>query len=124
MKLRRTLFFFFFSLLFVACAPTLQQVAPNEAKQKWLPFLENGKTTKEEVLLKLGIPSTQFQGERIFTYRLVTDGTELMPAPREVVATRLPTPGLMSGWSGSAYNLVVIFDERGVLQRHSLIKVK
>ena len=84
----------------------------------------SGKTTKEEVLLKLGTPSAQFQGERIFTYRLVADEKELMPAPREVVATRLPTPYSMSGWRESAYNLVVIFDERGILQRHSLIKVK
>ena len=129
MKLREVPICFLLSLGLVGCAPTIQQLAPAEAEQRWLPFLEDRKTTKEEVLLRLGTPSAQFQGERILTYRLVEDQVVgfvanetkgLMPAPREVMVGS-PT---LSWWPRGAYNLVLVFDQRGVLQKHSLIKVK
>ena len=131
MKLREVSICFFLSLVLVSCAPTLQQLAPAEAEQRWLPFLQDGKTTKEEVVLKLGTPSAQFQGERILTYRLAEDrGSRfeetkgLIPTPREIVALA-PQPGqLVSAWVRGTYNLVLVFDQRGVLQKHSFIKVK
>jgi hypothetical protein len=38
-----------------------------------LPYLEDNKTTKEAVLMKLGEPSGHFEGERILTYRMADD---------------------------------------------------
>ena len=112
--------FLLLPLLCFGCGPTHQQLAPDDAKQKWLSFVENGKTTREELLLKLGTPSGRFQGDRILTYRLIADGEVLTPAPFEVMYT----PHMVSGWRENAYNLVVVFDENGVAQKHSFIKVK
>lgn len=40
------------------------------ASHDLLTFLQVGKTTREEVLLKLGQPSASFEHERILTYRI------------------------------------------------------
>lgn len=69
-----------------------------------LAFLQNGKTTKEEVLLQLGIPSSQFEGERIITYWLNLDESKDMDSGR--------------------YSLVLVFDDRQILEKHSMIKMK
>jgi hypothetical protein len=37
---------------------------------RWLSYLEDGRTTRDEVVSRLGAPSAQFEGERILTYRL------------------------------------------------------
>jgi len=34
----------------------------NTSVPKWFPFIESGITTKDEILLKLGEPSRQFEG--------------------------------------------------------------
>ena len=78
-------------------------------QQQWLPFIENGKITKEEVLLKLGIPSSQFEGERILTYQMTFNEQEGF----RVISRR-----------AFEYNLVLVFDERNILQKHRLLKVK
>ena len=36
-------------------------------------FIQDGITTREEVVLKLGTPSAQFEGEKILTYHLRID---------------------------------------------------
>ena len=64
----RMLLSLFVLLLLVGCAAT-QQVVNKEAHPQ-LDFLNEGVTTKEDVLLKLGIPAAQFEGERILIYRL------------------------------------------------------
>ena len=57
--------------LFVSgCAETKLHTMDDSMVQQQLAPLENGKTTKQEILLKFGIPSAQFEGEKIFTYRL------------------------------------------------------
>ena len=61
------LYFFFF--LVVSCATT----APFSNKAL-LDFLEDGKTPKEQVFLKLGQPNKgTFNGERIITYKMGGD---------------------------------------------------
>lgn len=77
----------------------------------------------EEVLLNLGIPSTQFQGERIFTYRMGLDEKRkkgLVVVAREFIRA---APRTLE-WQLAIYDLVLVFDNHHVLQRHSLIKVK
>ena len=48
---------------------TIEQVTDS----KLLSAIQDGVTTREEVLLRLGSPSTQFEGERILTYELRID---------------------------------------------------
>ncbi len=52
-----------------SCAPT-QQIVNKETEAKWVSYLEDGRTTKQQVLLRLGLPSAQFERERILTYRM------------------------------------------------------
>ncbi len=83
--------------------------------------MEDGQTKKADVLLRLGIPSAQFEGEKILTYRLVLDDDEgFLVVSREV---DFMDPRL-SGWWRAEYNLVLLFDERHILQKHSLLKIR
>jgi hypothetical protein len=86
-----------------------------------LAFLVDGKTTREDVLLTLGVPSAQFEGEHILTYLLFADSRtkEMRVLPREVVAN-LADPRWMKTTSDLC-NLVLVFGADGVLQRHSLV---
>ena len=61
---------FLIILLIAGCAETRLQTVDDATLQQQLALLEDGKTTKEAILLKFGIPSSQFEGERILTYRL------------------------------------------------------
>lgn len=81
-------------------------------KRDLLDFLQDGKTTREEVFVHLAEPSATFEGERILTYRLEEDegGYSLLGARSQ-------------NWSGK-YSLVLVFDENGVLRRHSLVRVQ
>lgn len=81
-------------------------------KRDLLDFLQDGKTTKEEVFLHLAEPSAMFEGGRIFTYRLNEDeGGYTIKGSKE------------KGWSGK-YSLVLSFDANGVLRRHALVRVQ
>ena len=62
-----------------------------------LDFLADGRTTREEVLLKLGQPSAQFQHENILTYRL---NIESKNHGYYVVGRGAPTEFGWSAWSG------------------------
>jgi hypothetical protein len=109
-------------MLLSGCVPHARPPEPTPLLQsRWLPYLEDGRTTKEEVLLKLGIPSAQFEGERILTYRLaLNDETGFMTVPRELD----PEDRDVSRWVNAQYSLVLVFDAQRVLQRHSLLKVR
>lgn len=108
------------SLLLVGCAAPLQ-VAQTEVEQKWLAYLKDGKTTKEEVLLRLGLPAAQFEGERILTYRLMlTDAEGVVVVAREL---DLGDPRV-SHWVRGQYSLVLVFDAKHLLQHHALLRVR
>ena len=93
---------------------------PQEIERQHLPFIQDGVTTREDALLRLGIPSAQFEGEHIFTYRLCFDGKKLDP----VTATTDANDPRYRTWPGAAFNLVLVFDARHVLQKHSFLKVR
>jgi len=116
-------FFLLFAFLLFAgfsCAPT-QQIVNRETEAKWLSYLEDGRTTKEDVLLRLGLPSAQFEGERILTYRMMLSKEEgLVVVSRELDA-RDPW---LSQWAKAEYSLVLVFDEQHILRRHSLLRVR
>lgn len=84
-----------------------------------LNFLADGKTTKEEVFATLGQPSGFFESEKILTYRLGYEPQNhgYFPVEREGRNTGWPT------WSNASFSLVLVFDDAGILQKHSLVKV-
>lgn len=82
------------------------------ADKTLLDFLEDGKTSKQVAVIRLGQPSATFEGERIVTYRIGSDkkGYFLRAGP--------------DGWARTKFSLVLMFDENNVLQKHSLVEVR
>ena len=103
------------SLVLVGCATT----APLKGRADLLDFLADGKTTREEVALKLGQPSGKFERENILTYRL---GFEPKNKGYYVVEREAHPEGWPT-WLRAKYSLVLVFDETGVLRKHSLVEV-
>ena len=118
----RMLLSLFALLLLVGCAGT-QQVVNKEAHPN-LDFLKEGVTTKEDVLLKLGIPAAQFEGERILLYRLREREKEgLMVIPPELGYRDARLAPMRSSWGMGDYSLVLVFDEKNTLRKQSLVKI-
>jgi hypothetical protein len=111
-------------LLVLTLALTLAGCATTQIKGRadLLDFLADGKTTKEEVLLKLGQPSGKFEGEKIFTYRLGFD----THSRGYYVVQRAPAMGpepTWAAWINTKYSLVLVFGEQNVLRKYSLVEV-
>jgi hypothetical protein len=104
------------ALSLVGCATTTSPKQPSDL----VSFLADGKTTKAEVITTLGEPSGRFDAEKVFTYRLghffKRDSYRVMPRQT----------GYFGGWGTwdfTQFSLVLVFDDAGVLQKHSLLKV-
>jgi hypothetical protein len=87
---------------------------PETAKSR-MPFLVEGKTSKEEVLTRLGDPANQYEDGRIVTYVMSEDLNS-----RFHVGQTGPTRSLKS----AVYNLVLVFGESAVLERFSIVRVR
>jgi hypothetical protein len=118
---KMTKFFVYALLLLMAgCASSFSR----QANKTLLDFLEDGKTTKEEVVFsRLGAPYSTFEGERIISYRLgkITEGYFVLGHIIEAKMQKDPT--LYIGISG-IFSLVLIFDENNVLQKHALVQIQ
>ena len=112
---------FLILLLLSGCAETKLQTLDDSVLQQQLALLEDGKTTKQDILLKFGIPSCQFEGERILTYRLRFNQKEnrFEVISREV-DRRDPR---FAEWMQTEYNLVLVFDDKHILQKHSMLRI-
>lgn len=77
-----------------------------------LTFLQDGVTTREDVYMKLAEPSAVWEGGRVMTYQLDRNNQDYVPMRRREAA-----------WTAK-YSLVLVFDEQGILRRHSLVRMK
>ena len=102
------------SILVLAGAGCATQQIPG-ADQNLIRFLQIGKTTRQETMLKLGQPSASFERESILTYRLGE-------TPKH--AYYVITPKALLPWQEVRYSLVLVFDEKGVLLQQSLVDVQ
>jgi hypothetical protein len=86
-----------------------------------LEFLHDGTTSREEVILRLGQPSSTFESERIVTYRVGgrKDEGYTISKQRE---SRWETAS--DTWVDTHFSLVLVFDDAGILKRHALIQVR
>ena len=82
--------------------------------------VEAGATKREDVLLRMGPPSSSFEGDRILSYRLSRHGQALFVVPP------LPETGepRYSTWSNSDHNLILVFNANQVVERFSLLRMK
>lgn len=90
-----------------------------------LEFLKDGETTKETVILRLGSSFVTFEEQRILSYRLgkTREGYFALARsgqPASRLAVNEPAgPGWLSGLEGK-WNLILVFDEMGILRKHAL----
>lgn len=82
-----------------------------------LGALQDGRTTRQEILLKFGTPSATFEGERILTYDFVRDPQ----GEWRRVGTVLISDWRFNFIPGSC-SLVLVFGPDGLLVRHGLVK--
>ena len=78
-----------------------------------LEFINEGQSTRTDVILKLGEPSASLESGRILTYRIGGDAQK----GYFIRETK-------SSWSNTNYSLVFVFDAEGILQSHSLVRVR
>lgn len=108
-------------LLFSCGTPHLQPTDPQLLfNSELLGFIQDGTTTREEVILKLGIPTAQFEGEKILTYQLRVDRNGVW----HLVAPQINATTGLRQWREETCSLVLAFDDKGVLSRHSLVEAK
>ena len=106
-------------ILATGCAtPHVQPADPKLLfKSELLAFIRDDVTTREEVVLKLGIPSAQLEGEKILMYQLRADeaGKWHLIAPQVNATTGL------RAWREGTCSLVLVFGGDGVLRKHSMV---
>jgi hypothetical protein len=104
------------ALMLAGCAST---PPPPKGSPDLLNFLSDGKTTRTETIITLGQPSGQFESEKILTYRLGFEprNRSYYVVERETTANGWPT------WTVAKFSLVLVFDDAGILRKHSLVKV-
>ncbi len=116
--LRRVLAFLCLPVLVLACASKYYYVNDIELQQKWLPFVEDGTTTKREIEQTLGQPTTRYEDGKIWAYSI-----QLTEARAGEIGILEPeTTGIPESYVGH-YSLVLVFDEKNILKRHSLVRV-
>jgi len=101
--------------------PHVQPIDPHLLlNSELLGFIRDGITTREEVVLKLGTPSAQFEGKKILTYQLRPDKEGkwhlVVPQINEISGFR--------EWKEGTCSLVLAFGSDGTLRKHNLVKVK
>ena len=105
-----------FSALSASASPPAARVQAPPDKDL-LAFIADKHVTKDEVVAHLGKPHASFEHDSVIAYRLGQSGGGYY------VVSAPPKPtGL--GWLGVDYDLVLHFDDQGILQEHSLIAIR
>ena len=81
-----------------------------------LAFLDGVHVTRADVASHLGPASATFERDGVVTYRLSQTRGGYMVAPPPAVGTELD-------WRGIDYDLVLAFDDAGVLAAHNLVAI-
>jgi outer membrane protein assembly factor BamE (lipoprotein component of BamABCDE complex) len=102
--------------LLLGCVPPVVPPEPQRLQQGLLAFLADGRTTREEVLLKLGTPLATFEGDRLWTY----DFSWHPDGEWRRVGVTVQSPWHY-GFRPGACSLVLVFNAQGVVVRHSLV---
>ena len=103
--------------LATACAPMsrLALGEPTELEKSGYDFIRNGDSTREELLARLGAPSYNFENKRILIYRFQQEQNRISLLSASQAKPTVPDSRRNLG------NVVLIFSQDGVLERHSLV---
>jgi len=100
------------TVLLTGCATVVAQLEPQLVSER-LPFVQDGKTSKEEVFRSLGEPDNRYEGGRILTYTKCEDGHWV----GNIRCSPERTNTLMN-------TLILVFGPDDVVERHSVVLVK
>jgi hypothetical protein len=93
------LIFFLLSVTtIISCAPERKAMDANVASEMF-EFLQDGEISKQEIRDRLGLPSSSYENGRIVIY-------------------------LWLGEKSKVYNIVLVFNEDNLLERHSVVRVR
>ena len=109
------------TLLCTGCAKKLKTVTPDVGKRPWL-LLVDGQTTREEILARWGPAPREIEAGRILCYRLDSK-YEVQSLPLRFNAYPFDMTKTFQ-WDGVKYSLVLVFDESGILKKHSVTRVR
>ncbi len=126
--MRRNTIILLMTFVLAACAPEeVRVVSPDAKAQAYVAFLQNGKTHKEEVLSRFGMPSGSFEDGRILTYRMGLHSNKGLIPYRllkyedftgDVDDKSNLSPPSMDG----LYQVIVVFDDKDVLVKNRFLK--
>ncbi|NIO08634.1 MAG: hypothetical protein GTO40_11740 [Deltaproteobacteria bacterium] len=118
MSLKSSLFIAFLLVFAQACSTK----SPTDTlRSQWLPFLEDGKTSRIVVLSRLGRPSSRLEKGRILTYRLQMDHQDILRPVSQGLEEFVIDRKLYG--EHPMYSLVLIFDDNDVVRKHSLVEI-
>ena len=114
LRLRSVWIIVLVSFLTAGCATTksTHSDTPPTRDKALLEFLEDGVTQKQTVLLKLGKPSYAVEEEKYFFFRIGGDPNEGFYLVEDL------------GSRETKFSLVLVFDETGLLKKHSLVRIR
>ena len=104
---RITVILLILGVITAGCTGTkVRPVTGPKANPDSLAFLANGETDREDMVGRIGKPFKVFENGRLVVYRL----------DKKMQIT--------TNWTSVRFNLVLVFNEHAVLQRHGLVRVK
>jgi hypothetical protein len=93
------LIFFLFIVIFAfSCAPARQVIDPQLESERF-EYLQDGKTNRQEIIDRLGHPRHNYENGRIVIYSWFDEESK-------------------------GYDIVLVFNEDNVLERHSVVRVR
>ena len=106
-------------IILCGCTTTPETMPPpEEVMTAELAFLQDGTISREDTLMRLGMPSATFEEGRILIYplKLSEYGEWIIPP------SRMHEPFPIRMWEANTYSLVLLFNDEGILQRHRLVQ--
>ena len=105
-------------MLTACAAETLNETLVSEpyVREKWLSYLEDGKTKREEIIQRLGEPTSSYQNNTILGYRLilVEEGRHLSEEEYRSVLINVES-AYTGGYYGWLNNRRKLLSEKGTL---------
>jgi hypothetical protein len=95
------------------------QLTPQQWQENALGFIQDGRTTREQVMLKLGGPTGRFEADRILTYRIARAGD----GDVKVVEREKYSDLIGDNWQAADYSLVLVF-AGNIVEKHSVVPVR
>jgi hypothetical protein len=92
-------------------------VDPETAREVFPVDLQDGVTTREEVLSLLGNPGASFESSRLWSYALLPGEDGVLK-----VRSRIRDGDRYLLWEHESHNLILQF-EKGILKSHTLLRI-